>query len=274
MGTSLTLIIILSTVVPIAITIVILVAVFKKAGSASGAKILQNGRPGTAQITGLQQGNMVVNMTNYECHIAMNITLPGEAPYEAVITQLIPLIALSRVQPGTVVAVKVDQTDKTKAAIDFNSPVQAMPGAMVPSAGMPMGAAPLSGGGAVASAGMVAVGVAAGIASAGPGNVPMGPSSADLLASGQRVLGVLTSFADTGSTPRSMGVTPSNPSYIDDPMYALTLTLHVPNMPAITAQPVQRVPRAQVPNLRMGWELNCAVNPANPSQEVAVDWGD
>ncbi len=267
MGASLTLIIILSTVVPIAITIVIMVGVFKKAGAASGGKILQTGRPGTAQITGLQQGNMVVNMTNYECHIAMNITLPGEAPYEAVITQLIPLVALARVQPGTIVAVKVDQTDRTKAAIDFNSPVQAMPGAMAPGAGM-------GGGAAMASAGMVAAGVAAGIASAGPGNVPMGPSAADLLASGQRVLGVLTSFADTGSTPRSMGATPSKPTYIDDPMYALTLTLHVPNMPMITAQVVQRVPRAQVANLRVGWELNCAVNPANPSQEVAVDWGD
>jgi hypothetical protein len=26
--------------------------------------------------------------------------------------------------------------------------------------------------------------------------------------------------------------------------------------------------------LQMGLQLNCAVDPANPTREVAVDWGD
>ncbi len=248
-------IILVSVVVPILITVVVLVAVFKKVGGMTNSKLLQTGMPGTAQITGLTQGSMVVNMTNYECHIAMNISLPGQAPYEAVITQLVPMIALPRVQPGSIVAVKVDQTDRTKAVIDFNAPVA------VAAPGMGMGmAAP--------NAGAIAGAVAAG----GAGSMQHG-SSAALLQTGQRVRGVLMQFADTGNTPRSLGLNPSKPEYMDDPMYALTLELHIPNLAPVTAQVVHRVPRAQVPNLRMGWELNCAVNPSNP-QEVAVDWGD
>ena len=37
---------------------------------------------------------------------------------------------------------------------------------------------------------------------------------------------------------------------------------------------VQRVPRAQVPNLSMGMQLKCAVDPTNPTRNVAIDWGD
>lgn len=249
--------IIVSVVVPILITVVILVMVFRKVGSISGnSKLLQTGIPGTAQITAVQQGNMVVNMTNYECHFVMNINLPGEAPYEAVLTQLVPMMVIPRVQPGMYIAVKVDPADRSKAVIDWNTPVQVAPSAAVPSAAMVAGA----------------VGAAAAVA--GPGNVPVGGSAAELLQSGQRVLGVLQQFADTGNTARSMGITPSKPQYADDPMYALTLELHLGGPGPVTAQVIQRVPRVQVPNLTAGWQLNCAVNPSNPTQEVAVDWGD
>lgn len=256
MGSSL---IIVSVVVPIAITVLVLVMVMKRVGSISGnSKLLQTGTPGTAQITAIQQGSMVVNMTNYECHFALMVSLPGEAPYEAVCTQLVPMMAIPRVQPGSLIAVKVDPADKTKVVLDWNTPVNAMAG------GAPMG-------GAAPSAGQIAGAVAA---AAATGGVPTGGSSASLLANGQRVMGVLTQFADTGNTPRSLGMTPSKPQYLDDPMYALTLELHIPNMAPMVGQVVHRVPRVQVPNLRMGWQLNCAVNPANPTQEVAVDWGD
>ena len=88
------------------------------------------------------------------------------------------------------------------------------------------------------------------------------------------MLGVLTEYADTGNTPRSLGVTPSRPEFMDDPMYAVTLQLHVANTAPIEAKVVQRVPRAKVPNLSMGMQLNCAVDPSNPTRNVAIDWGD
>jgi hypothetical protein len=57
-------------------------------------------------------------------------------------------------------------------------------------------------------------------------------------------------------------------------MYAVTLQLHVANTAPIEAKVVQRVPRAQVSNLSMGMQLNCAVDPSNPTRNVAIDWGD
>lgn len=115
--------ILVSVLIPIVIVIVVVIPMIRKAGSLSGGKLLQTGAPGTAQIIGVQQGSMVVNMTNYECHISARITLPGEAPYDTTFSQLIPMVAMPRIQPGAVVAVKVDMADRSKAVIDFNAPV-------------------------------------------------------------------------------------------------------------------------------------------------------
>ena len=57
-------------------------------------------------------------------------------------------------------------------------------------------------------------------------------------------------------------------------MYAVTLQLHIANTNPIEAKMVQRVPRAMVPQLHLGLQLNCAVDPSNPTQAVAIDWGD
>jgi Short C-terminal domain len=96
----------------------------------------------------------------------------------------------------------------------------------------------------------------------------------DLLTSGQRVSGVLNSFRDTGRTPRSMGKTPSRPEFLDDPLFALDVELQLPDQTPVRGRSVQRVPRAQVPNLAVGRQLMCAVDPAKPSRRFVVDWGD
>ncbi len=57
-------------------------------------------------------------------------------------------------------------------------------------------------------------------------------------------------------------------------MYAVTLQLHIANTAPIEAKVVQRVPRNMVPQLALGLQLNCAVDPANPTRAVAIDWGD
>lgn len=99
-------------------------------------------------------------------------------------------------------------------------------------------------------------------------------SAADLLGSGQRVQGVLKSFADTGSTPRRLGKAPSRPEFLDDPLYIFDVDLQFPNLAPIEGQAVQRVPRAQVPNLAFGLQLACVADPADPSHRFVVDWGD
>jgi hypothetical protein len=101
----------------------------------------------------------------------------------------------------------------------------------------------------------------------------LGPvrSAPDLLASGQRVSGVLRSFAVTPFTPRSLGRTPSRPELIDDRCYQLEVELHLPNLAPDIRRIMTPVPPAQVPNLAIGLQLSCMVDQANTSHFV-VDW--
>jgi hypothetical protein len=93
-----------------------------------------------------------------------------------------------------------------------------------------------------------------------------------LLASGQRVRGVLKSFVDTGTTARSLGITPTKPELFDAPRYMLEVELHIPNLAPITSRVTQPVPQDRVPNLALGLPLTCAVDYADPQQLCVVDW--
>jgi hypothetical protein len=97
-------------------------------------------------------------------------------------------------------------------------------------------------------------------------------SGPELLALGQRVRGVLKSFTATGETARSRGLTPSRPEFLDYPYYALVVELQLPNQAPVIGRNRQPIPPTEVPNLAIGRELNCAVDPADPSGRFAVDW--
>ena len=109
--------------------------------------------------------------------------------------------------------------------------------------------------------------------SAAPSN-PISPvlSVAGLLATGQRAPGVLRSFAAMGTTPRSLGRTPSRPEMLDAPHYTLEAELHFPNLAPITGRSIQPVPLAQLPNLAIGLKLDCVADPADPARRFVVDW--
>ena len=97
-------------------------------------------------------------------------------------------------------------------------------------------------------------------------------SAADLLESGQRVRGVLKSFAATGSTARSLGKPTSRPELLDAPRYLIEVELQFPNLAPVIGRNSQAVPAAEAPNLAIGRELTCAVDPADPSNRFVVDW--
>jgi hypothetical protein len=107
--------------------------------------------------------------------------------------------------------------------------------------------------------------------SAGPRPGPV-QTLADVLAPGQRVPGALKAFAPTGTTPRSQGITPSGPELLDAPRCTLDIELHVPNLAPMEVRTTQPVPPAQVPNLAIGLQLPCGVDPANPQQRFVIDW--
>lgn len=263
-------------VIAIAFTGLILLFVFKLLRSVGivGPRIKGPALTGTARVLSvksnwsysersfLPQGNI--------SKIALRVQVPDREPYDVTVTQRIALTATAAIQPGSVVPVLIDSTNPQTVRIDFSQPI------------MPMGAGSSNvevldlrqgvpgGGAAIANQIRAAL---AGRLQAGSGGVQFdAASAADLLASGQRVQGVLKSFADTGNTPRSLGQVPSSPEIMDDPLYVFDVALQFPNLPPIDGQAVQRVPRTHVPNLAIGLPLVCAVDHANPGNFV-VDWG-
>ncbi len=83
-------------------------------------RFFETGIPGTATITGLTQTGVYLNENP---QIAMNllVQLPGEVPYAANIKQVVPLMLLGRLSSGAPLSVRVDQMDRSKIQIDWNS---------------------------------------------------------------------------------------------------------------------------------------------------------
>lgn len=246
--------------VPVAVVFVIAmviaaVAVIRNIGQLRNLNaadpVLTSGMSGTAQVLSSDWTGVVINL-EYVCRIGLRVEIVGREPYDVTIEQRVDPLRMAALQPGTTIAVRVDPADPLKVRIDLSEPVRS-PGA-IPA--RPLTAA------AVAGAYQQSPGAA------------QSALAADLLSSGQRVRGVLKSFADTGSTPRSLGKTPSRPEFLDDPLYVFDVELQFPNLPAVDGQAVQRVPRAQVWSLAIGLELACVVDPGDPAHRFVVDWGD
>ncbi len=94
-------------------------------------------------------------------------------------------------------------------------------------------------------------------------------SVAELLAKGQRMTAVVREFSPTGKTAGEL--TPGAPSG-DDQMYVFKLEIPMKGSNPIEAVCVHRVPAAKIDRLGLGERLNVAVNPANSTREVAIDW--
>ncbi len=105
-------------------------------------------------------------------------------------------------------------------------------------------------------------------ATAAPGEVQRS-SAADLLASGQRMTAVLREFSPTGRTVGQVDPTKPDPN---DPVYVFKVEIPMGGGNPIEATFMHRVPEAQAPTLALGEQLAVAVNPANPTREVAIDW--
>ncbi|BBZ40048.1 hypothetical protein [Mycobacterium conspicuum] len=204
---------------------------------------------GTAQVLSVQTTGMTVN-DSYVLQIALRVQVPDRPPYDATVSRRIHPIQMAAIQPGRIIPVRVDATDPNVIEFDFNRSAQSPQ--------------------TLASRAMTAAQLADAVKRA-PGAGSVG-SAADLLASGQRVRAVLKSFAPTGTTPRSLGRTPSRPELLDAPHYIVEVELHFPNLAPLTGRNQQTVPVEQVPTLSIGRELVCAVDPGDPTNRFVIDW--
>ncbi len=189
-------------------------------------------------------------MINQSCvlRIALRVQVQDRQPYDVTVSRRIHPIQMAAIQPGRIIPVQVDATNPNVVEFDFNRSVPVQP----------------SGAATVAQ-------IADALKHAPAGTGVVG-SAADLFASGQRVRAVLKSFAATGTTPRSVGRTPSRPELMDAPHYVLEVELQFPNLAPLTGRNQQTVPVDQVPALAIGREVMCAVDPADPANRFVVDW--
>jgi len=96
----------------------------------------------------------------------------------------------------------------------------------------------------------------------------------DLLASGQRVRGVLKSFTrvEAKASARRRRKAPSETDLPDAPYYALEVELSMPTLVRVSGRNRQQVPLTEVSKLAIGRELSCLVDPSAPSTRFIVDW--
>lgn len=226
---------------------------------------------GTGQILSVRTlGAVATYPRRVVCRIRLRVDVPGHEPYEATARQnFTPWVLDARIHAGGSVAVRVNSTNPKHVQIDLNQPIHQPPqaGSVGSTRTVVFDSLPT---------GDIADQVSPALADVFKQTQDAGSmlSAADLLASGQRVPAVLTSFAATGTTPRSLGRTPSRPELLDAPHYVLEVELHFPNLTPMTAQAIQPVPEPQVPNLVIGLKVPCVVDPADPTHRFVVDWNE
>jgi hypothetical protein len=86
-------------------------------------RILQQGLAGTATVLGLASTNMYVNEQPV-AKLTLSVQLPGRAPYTVERREVVPLLALAMIAPGSTVAVAVDPADPQKVVIDWSGQTQ------------------------------------------------------------------------------------------------------------------------------------------------------
>lgn len=207
---------------------------------------------GVARILSVQSTGTVIN-DRYVCKISLSVEIPGREPYEATVRQAVHPIQMASVQPGLVVQVQVDSANPGKLRIEPRNAVRRTTVAQPSAADLA----------AAYNEHKQRHGSASG----------QWASAAQLLASGQRVQGVLRSCAPTGNTLRSLGrQATAMPELLDAPQYVVEMELRFPNLAPITGRSVQSIPEEHVPYLAVGLELPCAVDPSDPTHRFVVDW--
>jgi hypothetical protein len=241
-------------------------------------QILATGIPGTAQITGLSQTGMYIN---YQPQIQMNllVSLPGRPPYGATHKEVVPLILLSRLAPGAMLAVKVDPADPQKIVIDWQNAGQSMMGMQMagmqpmgqPMPGMqPMGTAASQAASttgvdeslsqvqaALASSGMAAANP---YATAAQGSYTVEQLRQYLRTSGLQATATVDSLEDSGQI---VG---------DERLFTMEMTLNIPGQaPKKLAKSGAMVPMLSAHKLRQGMTVPVRYAAENPDL-LMVEW--
>jgi len=202
--------------------------------AAATDQLLQTGTAGTAAITGLTQTGMYMN-ENPQIRMQLLVSLPGQTPYAASHTEIVPLMLLGRLTSGAPLSVRVDPMDLNRIAVDWSSSgfgfgagpaMGAMPVAGQPMAGTPATASGTSASGMDESLAQVQAALAgSGMAAAAPfsnpaqANLTVEQLRAYLRQSGLEASARIDKLEDSGKV---VG---------DERLYTMEMTLMIPGRP-------------------------------------------
>jgi hypothetical protein len=100
-------------------------------------RLQQDGVPASARVLRIADTGASVN-EHPVCELEVEVTRPGTPPYTATLRQMVPRLQAPGLQPGAVVAVRVDQNDPQVLALDWQ-------GMGTAASGIPPGAAAQAG---------------------------------------------------------------------------------------------------------------------------------
>jgi hypothetical protein len=251
--------------------------------AASTDALLQTGTPGSATITGLTQTGMYFN-ENPQIRMQLLVTLPGQTPYAAQHTEIVPMMLLGRLNSGAPLQVRVDPMNLNRVAVDW--------GASGFSGGSPslggVGAVPLGGVGAVPMGAAAGVAGAAGAAGASGMDESLAQVQAALAASGMAAAAPFQNAAQGSYTVaqlraylRASGqdasatidkLDDSGKVVGDEHLFTMEMTLKIPgqpdkNLPSSAAM----VPVAKAHRLFQGMTVPVKYEQTNPNL-LMVDW--
>jgi hypothetical protein len=177
----------------------------------------------------------------------------GSGPFEVTTRGQVQFSVIGKLQPGDTITVRYDPEDHENFEVVGDWEL---------SSG--------GGGGAEASLDSASAGDIASAVQA-TGDAGQRKSAAELLASGQRMTAIVREFSPSGKTVGDLDPALPDPS---DPVYVFKAELPIDGGSPIETTFMNRVPEAKVASLSLGAHLNVAVNPANPSHEVTIDWAN
>jgi hypothetical protein len=256
-----------------AVLIIIGVIVGRRAASTDA--LLSTGTPATATITGLTQTGVFLN-DQPQIRMGLLVNVPGQTPYAAQHTEIVPLMLLGRLNSGAPLQVRVDPMNLNRIAVDWGSSglmggggtVGAMPASQAALGAMPVSAMGSAGGSgmdesltqvqaALASSGMQA---AAPFQTAAQGNFTVEQLRAYLRQNGQDASATIDSLEDSGKV---VG---------DEHLYTMEMTLKIPGSPdQKLPKSAAMVPVAKAHRLFQGMTVPVKYEATNHDL-LMVDW--
>lgn len=227
-------------------------------GGLDQGEVLTTGLPGSALVLGVQDTGVTLNGLNAVFRVCLRVRLAGRADYETTTRVTLGRAQYGAVQPGAVVAVRVDANDPSRVAIDRDA-------APDPTAFAGQDLAP---GGL-----LIAPGGSSGLPGL-PGAIQGSVRRADeIVARGARAEAVVLAVTPTGATAGQLAPGRlSDPAEADDPVVMVVLEVHPSGAATFRAQAMHRVPDGKSHALAVGNRVPVAYLPHDPARTATIDW--